>query len=79
MPTYCFRNKQTDEHFEKFMSYSAREQYLAENPDIEVVISAPAIADLTFNKKPDAGFREVLQKIKSHHDKKFTRTTINTF
>jgi hypothetical protein len=79
MPTYTFRNKTTEEVFEKFMSISAREQYLAENPDLETIIGAPAIGDLTFNKKPDAGFREVLQKIRSHHDKRYTRATINTF
>lgn len=79
MPTYTFRNKDTDEVFDKMMSYSAREQYIAENPNLEVVIGTPAVGDLTFNKKPDAGFREVLQKIKSHHDKRFTRSTVNTF
>jgi hypothetical protein len=79
MPTYTFRNKVTEEVFDKFMSISAREQYLAENPDLESIIGAPAIGDLTMNKKPDAGFREVLQKIRSHHDKRFTRSTINTF
>lgn len=79
MPTYTFRKKGTDEVYDKFMSISAREQYLAENPDIESIIGAPATIDATFNKKPDAGFREVLQKINAHHDKKFTRSTINTF
>lgn len=79
MPTYTFRNKDTDEVFDKIMSYAAREQYIADNPNLEVVIGTPAVGDLTFNKKPDAGFREVLQKIKSHHDKRITRSTINTF
>jgi len=79
MPTYSFRDKNTEEVFDKIMSYSARQEYLAENPHLEVVIGNPSIGDLTFNKKPDAGFREVLQKIKSHHDKRFTRSTVNTF
>jgi hypothetical protein len=79
MPTYAFRNKQTQEVFEKFMSISAREQYLAENPDIETVVSAPAIGDMTNNKKPDAGFRDVLKEIRRKHDARFTRSTINTF
>ena len=42
MPTYAFRNKKTDEQFEKFMSISAKEQYLAENQDIEQVLQVPA-------------------------------------
>jgi hypothetical protein len=65
--------------FEKFMSISAREQYLAENPDIETVIGAPSIGDLTNNKKPDAAFRDVLKEIRKKHDARFTRSTINTF
>jgi len=32
MPTYNFRNKTTGETFEKFMSISARELFLSENP-----------------------------------------------
>jgi hypothetical protein len=79
MPTYVFHNKDTDEVFEKLMSFSAREQYLAENPSLEVIIGTPSIGDLTFNKKPDAGFREVLQKIKEKNDKRFTKSTVNTF
>lgn len=79
MPTYSFHNKQTGEVFDKFMKISERDQYLIENPDLEVVIGNPAMVYGQMNKKPDAGFREVLQRIKSHHDKRFTRTTINTF
>ena len=79
MPTYAFRNKNTEEVFEKFMSISAREQYLVENPDIESVIGAPAFNYSGIDKKPDAGFRDVLKEIRSKHDKRFTRSTINTF
>lgn len=79
MPTYSFRNKQTQEVFEKFMSISAREQYLAENPDIESIIGAPATVDLTTNRKPDGAFRDVLKEIRRKHDARFTRSTINTF
>ncbi len=79
MPTYSFRNKDTGEVFDKFMSLSAREQYLTENPNLETVIGAPAIGDLTNNKKPDNGFRDLLKDMKGKHDKRFTRSTINTF
>lgn len=79
MPTYSFRNKKTDEQFDKFMSLSARDQYLAENPDLEVVIGAPAFNYSGGAQKPDAGFRDVLKEIRSKHDQRFTRSTINTF
>ena len=79
MPTYIFRNKNTEEVFEKFMSISARDQYLAENPDIESVIGAPAFNYSSVDAKPDAGFRDVLKEIRSKHDQRFTRSTINTF
>ena len=68
MPTYNFRNKETGEEFEKFMSISAREQYLSENPHIETMISgAPMVCDpvRVGVRKKDSGFKEVLQKIHS--------------
>ena len=63
-----FRNKDTGEEFEKFMSISAREQYLQENPDIETMVSgAPMVCDpvRVGVRKKDSGFSEVLQKIHS--------------
>lgn len=79
MPTYSFRNKETGEVFEKFMKIAEKEQYLTDNPNFESLIGNPAMVYNAIDKKPDAGFREVLQRIRSHHDKRFTRSTINTF
>jgi len=80
MPTYTFRNNTTGEVFDKFMSISARSEYLAENPDIESLVSgAPIIGTNSGSMKPDQGFRDVLKEIRSKHDKRFTRSTINTF
>ncbi len=79
MPTYDFRNKKTNEQFEKFMSISAKELFLAENPDIEQILQAPGFNYSGVDKKPDAGFRDILKEIRSKHDKRFTRSTINTF
>lgn len=66
MPTYTFKNKETGEVFEKFMSIAAREDYLKDNPNIETMIgSPPTLGDpvrLGIRKVPD-GFREVLSKI----------------
>ena len=66
MPTYSFRNKETGEQFDKFMSISARETYLQENPQLETMITgAPMICDpvRVGVTKRDTGFKEVLQKI----------------
>lgn len=66
MPTYKFRDTNTNEEFEKFMSISARESYLKENPHIQSMISgAPMVCDPTRVgvAKRDTGFKEVLQKI----------------
>lgn len=65
MALYEFKDTNTDEVFEKFMSIAAREEYLKENPHIIPVIGAPAFADPVSIgvRKPDNGFKEVLQRI----------------
>jgi hypothetical protein len=66
MPLYDFRNKDTGEVFEKMMSISAKEDYLAANPNIESLIAGqPAFIDSVRLgvRKTDAGFKEVLQRI----------------
>lgn len=68
MPTYGFKNKTNNEYFEKFMSWTQREEYLNQNPDIEPVVCAPQIVhERGTNLRVDDGFREVLSKIKSTH------------
>lgn len=61
MPTYTFKNKDSGETFDQFMSMSAREEFLKENPQLEPVIGA--VAMVRDSPKLDNGFREVLQKI----------------
>ena len=65
MPTYTFRNKDSEEIFDKIMSWDSREEYLKENPNLEVLIGAPAMGDVVRLgiRKPDQGFNEVLSKI----------------
>jgi len=68
MPTYVFRNTETDEIFEKSMKMSELDQYKLDNPTHERYYQgfAPAIGDpvrLGVHKK-DSGFKEALQKIK---------------
>ena len=61
MPTYTFKNKETGETFDQFMSMNAREEYLKDNPQLETVIGV--VATIRDTPKQDGGFREVLQKI----------------
>lgn len=78
MPTYSFINKKTGEEFDIIMSISELDPYKENNPHLEQTIkSAPAIADPTRLgiRKPDAGFRDVLQKAKAAH----RGSTINTW
>ena len=65
MPTYTFRNKDTEEVYDKIMSWDSREEYLKENPNLETIIGAPAMGDVVRLgiRKPDQGFNEVLSKI----------------
>lgn len=64
MPTYEFRDKTTGEVHEKFLSFSGRDEYLAQNPHLEQTITkAPAFVGDHVSIKKDTGFKEVLQKI----------------
>ena len=68
MPTYSFRNVETNEVFDKWMSISERETYLKQNEGkIEPVLTAPGISydnDNLSGKQPDEGFKDVLRNIK---------------
>lgn len=80
MPTYSFRDKNTDETFDRLMTYSQKVEFLQENPHLEsVILSAPGIGDPVRLglKKPDQGFRDVLKNIKSN--KAYTGNKINDF
>jgi len=39
MPTYKFKDTNTGEEIEKFMSISAREQFIQDNPHLESMIA----------------------------------------
>lgn len=79
MPTYSFRNVDTQEVFDKFMKMSEKDQYLTDNPQLESIISAPAMIDQTSTMKPDNGFRDLLRDMRKKHNKVWTPSTINTF
>ena len=80
MPTYKFLNNSTGEEFEDFMSISALDQFLSENPNVvQLINGAPAISSGRGMGKPDSGFRDLLKDMKKKHSKGITRSTINTF
>lgn len=79
MPLYTFEDKTTGERQEIRMKISELDSFREENPHLKTVITgAPAIGDSIRLglKKPDNGFREVLQKVKENH--KGSRTVKNT-
>ena len=64
MPTYSFRDKNTGAVHERFLSFSGRDEYLSQNPQLETILtSAPAFVGDHVTIKKDTGFKEVLQKI----------------
>jgi hypothetical protein len=78
MPNYTFKNTITDETFDRSMSNAEREAFLNDTPQvIQVFKRFPAIGDSVRLglRRPDDGFREVLQKAKSSH----IHNTINDF
>jgi hypothetical protein len=70
MPTYTFKDKDTQAVFDKQMPMSEREQYLKDNPNLEQLIVNPlAIGDSIRLglRKPDDGFRDALREVKKKH------------
>ena len=78
MPKYDFRHKETGEILEKTLRISEKQEWLDANPEYEaVILGAPSLGDPVRLglRKPDQGFREVLQKAKAAH----LLGNINTF
>ena len=75
MPTYNFIDTETDEEFEVVMKIAEREEFLKENPQVQPIISAPALisGSGSYQKVPE-GFKEVLSKVgEAHPDSKVGR------
>ena len=78
MPSYTFKNIETDEIFDSIMSMAERETFLTDNTNItQLVGRPPAIGDpiRLGLRKPDDGFRDVLRNVQHHHKK----DSINTW
>ena len=69
MPTYRFRNNETGEEFDDFISNSRREELLEKNPHISQVPMPFGIVSTTgsIDSKTDNGFEEVLSKAAEAH------------
>ena len=65
MPTYLFRDKETDEVFECFMSYTERTELLEARPELEPVMTAPALISgiSGVTHKNDSGFNDMMSRI----------------
>lgn len=49
MPTYSFRDRNTGECFDEFMSISELDNYLESNPHLEKLLSAPMFLGANMN------------------------------
>jgi hypothetical protein len=71
MPNYSFRNKDTGEEFEIYMSINDLDKYKEDNPHLEQFFGRPFVYGdpNRYGKvtKPDNGFREVLRNVKKRH------------
>jgi hypothetical protein len=70
MPTYTFINNNTGEEVDVLMKISEKENFLKENPHLQLILKAPSIVSgvsiSTQNKIPE-GFKEVLSKVSDAH------------
>lgn len=65
MPTYTFLNKKTQKEHSMLLWISELDAYLAENPDLDLVPSAPPIvAGREGGHKVDSGFKDLLKEMK---------------
>lgn len=65
MPNYQFKDSNTNEVFEQFMSISEKETYLKENPHVSQVLgSTNTISGVNMRSKVPDGFNDVLKGIK---------------
>jgi len=77
MPTYDFKDTNTDKEWTEFMSISEKESFLQANPHITQLPSSAFLGDpvLQGRLKPEGGFRDLLKDIKRKHH----RSNINTW
>ena len=84
MPTYSFRNNETQEVFDQFFkSIAAKEEFLVNNPHLQQVhtSSTPTVDPVRLGlRKPDDTFRDILKQVKRNNSTRFNPADgINTF
>lgn len=64
MPNYTFKDTNTGEVFTEFLKLSELDEFKENNPHLQTIIGAPAIAGGVSlkDKRPD-GFKEVMSRI----------------
>jgi hypothetical protein len=70
MPTYTFKDIESDETFDELMSYSEKVEFLEANPQIKPVLNSVNIVagvGLDSRIKNDEGWNENLQRIAEAH------------
>lgn len=67
MAVYDFINRDTGEITERVMSMSEYDKFMADNPHLERYYGNQVINFYEAAPKIDGGFKEVLNRIKSHH------------
>ena len=68
MPTYEFKNTETDEVFEKLMSYDNKVKFLEENPDVQshyTTLNIDHDGGKSVLTRAGGGWKEVQERIKS--------------
>lgn len=78
MPTYTFKDTNTEEQVEVVLRMSELDDYKKNNPHLEqLIIGTPGLSDPARLGlvKPAQGFRDLLKHMKSKH----RRSTINDF
>ena len=69
MPIYQYKNEETGEISDHYMSIAAMQQFDIDNPNMKKIIHAPAIGDpirLGITKTPDS-FNDMLKTIKKNN------------
>ena len=67
MPTYKFKNTDTEEEFEDFMTMKERETFLSENPHIQPLLTTAALVGDHIINRMDGGMKETFSRIAEAH------------
>lgn len=70
MPTYIFKNNETDEVYEVFMGISERDQFIIDNPGVTQLPpnSLTVVDPVRLGRmKPSDSFRDIIRNIKKEH------------